>query len=149
MYVALTKVSDLDALHDLVAAKGVEVLDFPFPYVVVAARNRLRDRIRRAKWEEADLPAEELIPPGPRSVWDPLELVVANDELRRTLHALASMDDRDILVIWSAAKGLSDATIASEWDSLGMRPRNPTPSAIRKRRERARAELRRRAQAER
>jgi hypothetical protein len=146
MYLALAQVGDLDALHDVVASKGVEVLDLPFPYLVVAVRNRLRDRIRRGVREQAEVLTENSSPPAPRSLWDPTELVMAHDDLRRTLEALAAMDDRDVLVIWLAAKGVSDADIASEWDSIGMKPAHPTTSAIRKRRERARAELRRRAQ---
>ncbi len=145
LYRALTKVSDLDALHDLIVAKGAEVLDLPFPYLVVAARNRLRDRLRREARETPVPPVDtDWTSPTP-SLWDPMELVMASDELRRTLEVLASMDDRDVLVVWLAAQGHSDAEIVSAWDGLGLQPRNPTPSAIRKRRERARSELRRRA----
>lgn len=151
MYRALTGVADLDALHELVAAKGVEVLDLPFPYLVVAVRNRRRDQLRRdarKAQNEQELASIDGTLPAPRSLWDPLEQVMANDALRRTLEALAAMDDRDVLVVWSATQGLSDEEIASEWDSLGLSPPNPTPTAIRKRRERARQELRRRARTE-
>jgi hypothetical protein len=137
-YRALTRAADLDAVHDLIVAKGAEVLDLPFPYLVVAARNRARDRYRRRTRE--DLTGQpELGSTG--SAWDPLELVVANDELRRTLERLAAMDDRDVLVVWSSANGLSDAEIVSAWNDLGFQPPDPTPDAIRKRRERARREL--------
>jgi hypothetical protein len=152
MYRALTGVTDLDALHELVAAKGVEVLDFPFPYLVVAVRNRRRDQLRRdarTTHHEQDLSDVDISLPAPRSLWDPLEQVMASDELRRTLEALASMDDRDVLVVWSSAQGLSDEEIASEWDSLGLSPSHPTPTAIRKRRGRAREELRRKARRQR
>ena len=151
MYRALARVTDLEALHELVVAKGVEVLDLPFPYLVVAARNRRRDHLRREARtvrNEHDLSAVDETVPAPRSLWDPLEQVMANDELRRTLEALASMDDPDVLVVWSAAQGLSDEEIASEWDSLGFSPAHPTPTTIRKRRERARRELRRKVRTE-
>ena len=142
-YRALIAASDLESLHDLIARKGPEVLDLPFPYLVVAARNRLRDSLRR-KVHEVPLGSEEgSVTPAP-SVWDPLEVALAKDELRRTLETLARMDDRDVLVVWLAARGVADEKIVAEWDSLGFEPRHPTLSAIRKRRERARAELRRR-----
>lgn len=148
LYRALIEASDPDALHDLIAARGPEILDLPFPYLVVAARNRLRDRRRR---QAREIPMESVGPQTvspARSPWDPLELAMARDALRRTLNALAAMDDRDVLVVWLAAQGLSDHEIASAWDSLGLMPRNPTLPAIRKRRERARTLLRRRAQVE-
>lgn len=142
LYRALTSASDMDALHDLVATKGIEVLDHPFPYLVVAARNRLRDRMRRADREmpmaSLEFPEDH---PAP-SLWDPLDVAVGNDQLRKTLEVLASMDDRDVLVVWLAAKGSADEEIVRRWDELGFIPHHPSLAAIRKRRERARAELR-------
>jgi DNA-directed RNA polymerase specialized sigma24 family protein len=142
IYRALSGIKDLDALHDLIASRGLQVLRSPFPYLVVAARRRGIDRWRRTSRE--DLLAEpDSVGPSQSSLFaDPMELVVANDELARTLRALASMDDRDVLVVWLAALEHSDSEIASIWDELEFAPRHPTLSAIRKRRQRARQDLR-------
>jgi hypothetical protein len=144
LYVALSQAVDLDGLHDLIATKGMEILELPFPYLVVAARNRVRDRLRRQAREDPSASANTPDAAASPILWDPLELVMANDELRRTLEALAAMDDRDVLVVWLSAQGSSDEEIVAEWDSLGFAPSHPTLAAVRKRRERARAELRRR-----
>jgi len=141
----LTRVSDIDGLHDLIAAKGVEILELPFPYLVVAARNRARDQVKRHLRETSvsfdDVPD---LPASP-SLWDPVELVATSDELGRTLKALADMDDRDVLVIWLAAQGKTSEEIVATWDELGFTPRHPEVAAIRQRRKRARAALKRRA----
>lgn len=144
VYRALAAVTDLDALHELVAARGVEVLDSPFPYLVVAARNRVRDTLRRQGRAPVVEPRDSDTPAFSSPVWDPLETAVAHDELRRALDVLASMDDRDVLVVWLSAQNRSDEEIAGIWDELGFQPGGPSLSAIRKRRERARQELRRR-----
>jgi hypothetical protein len=93
LYEALAAVADEDALHGLIAARGLEVLDFPIPYLVVAARNRQRDLARRRARETVVDPADVEALGGSMSVWDPLRLVVGNEDLRRTLLALAEMDD--------------------------------------------------------
>ena len=141
LYRRLMAAVDEEALHDLVARSGPAVLELPFPYVVVAARNRRRDRERSERrsvpTEPAALPEREAAPG-----WDPLEIALASDSLRRTLDALATMDDRDVLVVWLHAQDHSDVEIAEAWDALGLLPPSPSTESIRKRRERARAALR-------
>lgn len=137
-----------EALHDLVGRSGPSVLDLPFPYVVVAARNRLRDRQRLGHRTVTTDPSElPEVPAAPS--WDPLEIALTSDTLRRTLEALAEMDDRDVLVVWLHAQDRSDAEIAVTWDALGLQPPSPSEVAIRKRRERARAALRHRMEPDR
>ena len=142
VYELLRGVSDADALHDLIVQHGPEILDQPIPYLVTAARHR-----RISNWRHAGMNSAPLGPgvdrPSPRaSFWDPAERVAADEELRQVLSALTEMDDRDVLVLWRHVQGASDDQILDEWKSLGFDPSNINIAAIRKRRSRARVELR-------
>jgi hypothetical protein len=141
-YVALLRASDPDALHDLLVRNGPEILDRDLPYLVIAARNQLRSRLRRGaashEIPSPDVRADE----EAGSLWDPLARVMADEALGELLIELAELDPRDILVLWSTAAGRSDAEIAGEWDELQFQPSNPSPDLIRKRRERARTRMR-------
>jgi DNA-directed RNA polymerase specialized sigma24 family protein len=133
---------DEDALHDLLLRRGSAILDQPIPYLVRAVRNQQIDNWRKHR---RDLSFDELSPntSSTSAMWDPLVRVAQSDELSRVLDAIASMDDRDVLVLWAHEAGSSDEEIQAEWDRLQYKPANPSLEALRKRRERARAALRR------
>jgi hypothetical protein len=143
-YSELLRVVDPDALHDLVVRHGPEILERDLPYLVVAARNQRRGKLRRgaARYEvpSADVRAGE----AAGSVWDPLARVVARETLRELLAELAELDPRDVLALWSHAAGRTDAEIVAEWDALGFEPANPSEASIRQRRSRTRQRLRER-----
>lgn len=132
--------SDSDALHDLLVRHGPGILDRDLPYLVVAARNQKRSTLRRGA-ARFETPSPDVHIDEQRSLWDPLARVMADEALGQLLSALASLDPRDVLVLWSNAAGQSDAEIASQWDSLRFDPPNPSIESIRKRRQRARARL--------
>jgi hypothetical protein len=141
-YQRLREIADPDDIHDLLARYGPGILDRGLPYLVVAARNRLRSRLRRG-YSRYEVPTEDPPPDEPTSrAWDPLTRLVASEQLTKLLSALASMDDRDILVVWRNVEGVADEEIRAEWDARGFQPRTPSAESIRKRRERARETLR-------
>jgi DNA-directed RNA polymerase specialized sigma24 family protein len=144
-YERASRVLGTERVHDLVARRGPELLNKPIPYLVRSARNLSISEWR--KHRPPSVPLDESLDNEPithGAPWDPVARVVASDELARVIDALASMDDRDVLVVWRNVQGASDETIQREWDELGLEPREPSLAAIRKRRERARDELRRR-----
>ena len=57
MYERLSEIADQDAVHDLLVKYGPEILDRSLPYLVVAARNRVRSRLRSGagRYEEATM----------------------------------------------------------------------------------------------
>ena len=143
-YAELLRVSDPDALHDLLIRHGSGILDRDLPYLVVAARNQQRSTLRRGA------PSREIPSPDVSgdldqpSLWDPLAIVLADEGLRELIAGLAELDPRDVLALWSHAAGRSDAEIAAQWDDLRFEPPNPSEESIRKRRQRARKRLRER-----
>ncbi len=142
-YRALLASTDADAVHDLIARHGPEILDRDLPYLIVAARNQLRSELRRPSRRHVVLTsAAPEQPTAEGSIWDPLARVTADESRRALLLALAELDPRDVLVLWSRAAGRTDAEVAAQWDQLGFSPPNPSETAIRKRRERAGERLR-------
>jgi hypothetical protein len=137
-YEKVRQVVDQDALHDLVARHGPAILDREFPYLVVAARNQLRSRLRRLRRELSTAHDDDQI----ADEADPLAVTLSHATFRTLLEALARLDDRDVLVLWRQAEGVQDQEVAAEWDARGFLPANPTGDALRKRRERARHRLR-------
>jgi hypothetical protein len=144
-YRVLLESTDADSVHDLIVRQGPEILDRDLPYLIVAARNQLRSRMRRGP-EHYDVPTSEVpaTATGEGSIWDPLARATTHETLRELALAMANLDPRDVLVLWSHANGHSDAEIVAEWDQLGFKPSSPTYVAIRKRRERAVQRLRER-----
>ena len=141
-YQRLREIADPDDVHDLLVRYGPGILDRGLPYLVAAARNRLRSRLRRG-YSRFEVPTQDPLPDQPTSrVWDPLTRLVASEQLTKLLSALASMDNRDVLVVWRHAEGVADEEIRAEWDARGFQPRTPSAESIRKRRERARETLR-------
>jgi hypothetical protein len=141
-YQRLREIADPDDIHDLLAHYGPGILDRGLPYLVVAARNRLRSRLRRG-YSRYEIPTDDPPLGEPTSrAWDPLTRLVASEQLTRLLAALASMDDRDVLVVWRNVEGVADEEIRAEWDARGYQPHTPSVESIRKRRERARETLR-------
>ena len=143
-YAELLRVSDPDALHDLLVRHGPGILDRDLPYLVVAARNQQRSTLRRGAASH-EVPSPDIRDDqAERSLWDPLARVVADEALNDLLTALGDLDSRDLLVLWSHAAGRSDAEIAAQWDDLQFDPPRPSIESIRKRRQRARTRLRKR-----
>lgn len=140
LYERLRRAADLDAIHDLLAKHGPQILDRGFPYLIVSARNRVRSQQRRAAIRReisSDDVREAEFP-----FWDPFERIAQREDLRRVAEALAGLDDEEILVIWRHTEGRSDREIQAEWDEHGFEPPSPNPAYLRKRRERARKRLR-------
>jgi hypothetical protein len=140
LYERLKRATDLDALHEIIAARGPSILDRGFPYLLVAARNRARSR-HRQETRRSDASPEDS---ANRSRWDPFEQLSGRETLRRLLDCLAELADEDALILWRHAQGWSDDEILEEWKALGFEPREPSAALLRKRRERARNELARR-----
>ncbi len=139
MYEKVRHLVDADALHDLIARVGPAILDREFPYIVVAARNELRGRLRRSARE---VPLEE----GDDYVEDheanPEEAVIRRLSYRALLDALAELDDSEVLLLWRQAEGVSDEEVIAEWEARGFAKPGLTRATLRKRRERARRRLR-------
>jgi hypothetical protein len=135
-----------EAIHDLIVRRGPAVLRRGIPYLLLAARWRRAETMRTEKRRRDLLHRyeEEAVATLPHSVWDPYDIVSANEALRRVADALSELSDQDALVVWRNAQGVADHDIAAEWQSLGFQPEAPTVDFIRKRRERAREWLRRR-----
>ena len=144
LYQKLRRIADPDALHQVIAAHGPGILDKGLPYILIAARNWQRSAHRRTVAHPevplSDLPAE----PSSGSIWDPFERLAQKQGLRALADALAHLEDEDFLVVWRHAEGESDVAIQQEWDKLGFRPASPSVEYLRKRRQRAREQLRQR-----
>jgi hypothetical protein len=149
VYEHLRSRADLDAVHELVAKYGTAVLERGVPYVLVAARNRLRSDARRASAtrEVAVGNVESAVDP-PNPLLDPFERVSRRPALRAVLAAMSQMDPADALIVWRTSEGVPDVEIVEEWNELGYEPTHPSAEYIRKRRERARQALRKRVLAE-
>jgi hypothetical protein len=144
LYEKLRRITDPDALHQLIAAHGAEILEKGLPYILIAARNWRRNLHRQAvahpEVPVGDLPADPAS--SSRSVWDPYERLAQKEGLRALAHALAQLDEADFLVVWRHAEGEPDTLIQQEWDAVGFEPRRPSVEYLRKRRQRAREQLR-------
>jgi hypothetical protein len=141
-YKKLRRMVDNDAVQDLLERHGPKILDRSFPYLVVAARNRLRDRSRRgaSRFETSTALLPDV---GEKSqTWDPLTKVIGQENLQRLVAALSDMDDRDVLVVWRNVEGVPYSEIRSEWDARGFQPPSPSVQTLRKRNERALSKLR-------
>src|SRR5688572_11941343 len=104
VYEAAVARADIDAVHDLIARHGTAILDRGLPYVLVAARNRIRDTQRQAgRRREHPFPAGE--PVDPRQPIDDalgaLKLSTAEERLARALDRLG---DREVVLLWGTAR---------------------------------------------
>ncbi|MDQ3741228.1 MAG: hypothetical protein M3389_09835 [Actinomycetota bacterium] len=110
--------------------------------MVAAARFRALDEQRRAaRRAEIETDPVSADPAAPAGVWDPLAVVLAREEMRELLGALADLDERDLHVVWLSAVGHTDEEIAVRLEELSLGPRL-SPDAIRQRRSRAVKRLR-------
>lgn len=134
---------DEDALHQLLIERGPELLDASIPYLVVAARNRsistVRRDHRRVELEEERSSFEAHS--GPLAI-DPADAVIAHNELAAVVRALGQMDPKLSWPLWWHAAGYTDQEISELWNDAGFLPRDPSSASVRKRRERARRQLR-------
>jgi len=133
-----------DNLHQLLVEKGAALLDAAVPYLVVAARNRARSAARRdrRRLELHDRDAEDVS--QRRVPLDPADVVVARAELSAAIEALSQLQPKYSWPLWWHAAGFGDEEICELWNEAGFLPPDPSLAAIRKRRERARTQLRRR-----
>jgi hypothetical protein len=140
VYERVAQTGDVDGLHTLIARYGTAILRRGVPYVLIAARNRDRDSIRRqrARREVPLLPESD---GSTTSLWDPGETISHREDLRAVLDAMATLDPKDAFLIWAAARGDSDSNVSDQWSALGFEPSAPSGAYMRKRRERARAQL--------
>jgi DNA-directed RNA polymerase specialized sigma24 family protein len=138
VYERLKNVADEDAVHDLIARHGPQFLDRDLPFLIVAARNQLRSRLRRAHREHLALQMPDLADPS----GDAYDAATGRIGVDALLSALARLDPRDTLLLWRFAEGVPDKEIAAEWEARQLKPSNPSAAALRKRRERAREKLR-------
>jgi hypothetical protein len=139
-----------DGLHTLIAEKGPEFLNQGLPYVVYAARLRIRRDERRERRQQHLLrmrfrgeaaPTEGVVPQT--SCWDPYERAARSELLRNLIDALARLPDADAMILWRCAEGYSDREIVARWRQFGGSEPPPSEASVRKRRERAREALRR------
>lgn len=135
--------SDADSLSELLVRSGLHILDRDIPYILVALRNRTRDRVRRERRGE-EL-AEALAQPGPIDAVDPAAIVAGRDELQGVLAAMELLEERDRCLLWWHAAGLTDEEIRHRWVAAGFQPSAPSTAMLRQRRARARDHLRRQA----
>jgi DNA-directed RNA polymerase specialized sigma24 family protein len=132
---------DAEALHQLLVEKGPTLLDAAVPYLVVAARNRALSSARRDH-RRSQLEEREALSRPSAPTLDPAELVVARSALTSTIVALGNLKPTYSWPLWWHAAGFDDDEIVSLWDAAGFRPPSPSLATVRKRRERARAQLR-------
>jgi hypothetical protein len=139
-YRRLRSTVDEDALHDLIARLGPEILDRDFPYLIVAARHRQldtwRSQARRVHREERSQRATIA-----GSALDPLEAAIADESLAELLIALSTLDERDSWLLWWAAQGHGAADLKHLWELAGFRPAGPSGAMLRQRLHRARQAL--------
>jgi hypothetical protein len=140
VYDKLRHVVDEDALHDLISRHGPAILDREFPYLVVAARNQVRGRLRRRAREVAltDEASASLVDTGA----DPETSVTRKISLQSLVDAMAESDDTDVLLLWRQAEGVPDDEVIAEWVARGLVSQGFSRAALRKQRQRARARLR-------
>lgn len=138
-YRELRRITDEDALHDVIERLGPEVLDRDLPYLLVVVRNRTRDRMRSQTRRDRREQVVSAAHPG--SVLDPLEAVLADEGLSEVLLQLSTLDERDGWLVWWASQGHSTRELQSLWGAAGFEPENPTEAMIRKRLSRARERL--------
>jgi hypothetical protein len=133
-YLALHRVADVDAVHDLVLRHGPDVLARELPYLIIATRNRLRDSLRQA---DARQRRETHIAAGSTPATDPAAEVERTWARDRLISALARLSDADVIVLWRHAEGFDDRSVITELEAKGLVDTGLTEVALRKRRQRA------------
>jgi hypothetical protein len=139
-YRAAIERESADDVHDVIAARGPEILDADLPYLIRSARNA-----RLAGWRKGrrlqsfglaggdDVAAAEV---------DFDAAIDAADALELTLGLIAELSDRDALLLWRIAEGRSYDDVAAELVGSGLESSLPSLNALRKRRSRLLQQLR-------
>jgi hypothetical protein len=138
-YRELANVRDRDALHDALVLDPT-LWDKDAPLTVVAARWRSFDAARRRQRRE-EIAARTAPGADPDLSLDPLSIVLAREELDGVRDALMGLDPRDRFILWLTGAGYSDEEILAIWQGQDFQPSRPTELWLRKRRQRARAQL--------
>lgn len=130
----------LDRLTALLDEKGVDLLDNGLPYVLVAARNKLRSEERRER-RRVELESTAAGRDA-RSVLDPADEAIGRLELSATVTALAGLEPRESWPLWWHVAEVSDGEIALRCLDLGFDAKLASVETIKKRRQRLREQLR-------
>lgn len=110
-YRAVANAVGTEALHELIARRGPEVLAMGVPFLIRACRWRAVDHARRTRRE---LPIDEVTDPLLLVAFDSVyESALAGERHRALAEALADMQDRDVLNLWGRAHGATDEEIAA------------------------------------
>lgn len=140
-YRTLLARADQDAAQDLLEQRGVDILRAGLPYLLVAVRNAVRSRERRGSGR-FELPTDVDLDRRSGPVWDPLERVIASQQLDAVVVAMAELAAVDAHIIWRTVEGMPDNELLVELERLDLPDRPTSQEALRKRRSRARARLR-------
>lgn len=136
-YQTLRSLVDEDSLHDVIATNGIEILDAEIPYLLVAARNRLR-----RSWRATSRAAERLDlavdVERPQSMFDPADAILRNEAAADLLRAISTLREEDQHVLWWSAAGMSTEEMVSRWAEAGLDAPAPSAQALRQRLHRAR-----------
>ncbi len=128
---------DIDALHDVIASKGIDILARGVPYLIVAARNRRRDALRHQGVEDRYVRRQK----AAHVDVDPVDRIFAAAQLNLLLASLGNWPDHDALLLWWSAADVPDSEIIDRLRPFGIEI--DSRSTLRKRRERLRRKLKR------
>ena len=137
---------EIDRFHDLIARYGLNLLEQPTAYVLVAVKHanyRAFRQNERFHFQDPSCYAGDHANHVELS-FDPLEMMVRSETTRELLAAFQSLEARDIHLLWWSAHGATADEIRVMWDDRQFLPAAPNDAYLRKRRERARSEMRRR-----
>jgi len=133
---------DTSGLADLVIRYGSEILEREVPYIVVALRHIDIDARRRELRQLRVADRLESSSAAPFTDADPADVVLSRTSFDEAITALRQLDEADAWALWWHAAGFSDQEIAERWRQAGFQPTRPSSELLRKRRQRAREQLR-------
>lgn len=131
-YRAAIERESADDVHDLIAARGPEILDADLPYLIRSARNaRLAGWHRGKRFQSLGQASGDDVPAADVDLDAAMDAAAA---LEITLALMAEMGDRDVLLLWRIAEGHSYEDVAVELVGRDLEPSLPSPDALRQRR---------------
>ena len=105
--------TDPDALHDVLVARGPEILHHTVPYIVWAATRKRRKAY--AKELRRAVLRNEKLRPAPASVWDPYDRILHDERLLKLADAMSELPAAEVHLLWARAEGKSYEDIAAGW----------------------------------